>query len=265
MRAHGIHWAANADGDERQGQAPALERHPRHERQRRDPEPPDDEAAGVVERRRGAGRQALLVEPDRLQVHRPCPPRRGRRVGRGQAVVVAVHLAGQVEQGLAGVARRPARDELVVLDQRPRDVGQDVDPEREDDHAQRAPRRPARPAASPAGASRRAACPAGRAGGSGRPGRAARRAARTRSVRPTRTGRPRPATPTPRAMATSSGVTASDPIAIVRVEPAGRQGAEEDQGAERRRARRPRSASPRRSRRSGGPRRRPRPGGSGRP
>ena len=148
------------DGDQRQREAPAPERHPRDERQRRDPEPPDDEAARVVERGGGAGGEALLVEPDGLEVHRPRPPRGGRRVGRGQAVVIAVHLAGQVEQRLAGVAGRPARDELVVLDHRPRDVGQDVDADRECDQADERPddrdaQRPAGPEPAVGGRARR--------------------------------------------------------------------------------------------------------------
>ena len=138
------------DRDERQSEAPTLERHPRHEPDRGDPQPPDDETPGIVESSGGAGCQPLLVEPDRLEVHRPRPPRRGGRVGRRQAVVIAVHRAGQVEEGLACVARRPARDELVVFDQSPRDVADDVDPERHDDHADGHPddrkaQQPARP------------------------------------------------------------------------------------------------------------------------
>ena len=93
------------DGDEGQGQAASLERHEADEREGRDAEPPDDEAAGVVERGARAQREALLVEPDRLQVHRPGPPRRRCGMGGGQAVVIAVHLGGQVQQGLAVVAR----------------------------------------------------------------------------------------------------------------------------------------------------------------
>ena len=67
----------------------------------------------------------------------------------GQAVVVAVHLAGQVEQRLAGVAGRPG-DELVVLDHRPRDVRDDVDGDRERHEAHQGPHdrhteQPARP------------------------------------------------------------------------------------------------------------------------
>ena len=42
--------------------------------------------------RRVVAGEALLVEPDRLQVERPRPPRRRRRVRRRQAVVVVVHL-----------------------------------------------------------------------------------------------------------------------------------------------------------------------------
>ena len=69
---------------------------------------------------------------------------------RGQAVVVAVHLAGQVQQRLAVVAGRPAGEELVAVDHRPRDVRDDVDDDRQDDEAEgrvddRDPEQPARP------------------------------------------------------------------------------------------------------------------------
>ena len=177
------------------------------------------------------GGEALLVEPDGLEVHRPRPPRRGRRVGRGQAVVIAVHLAGQVEQRLAGVARRPARDELVVLDHRPRDVRSGRRRRPGGRRGRRAPRRPGCPAPAgpePAVGRRRRA---GRAAGSGRRGPVARPAARTRSVRPARTGRRRPVTRTPRAIASSNGVADSDPSAIGLRDAAGRQRAEEDEAA----------------------------------
>ena len=98
-----------ADRDEGQREAPPPEGHPGHEGHGRDAHPPDDQAAGVVDRGRGAAGEALLVEPDGLEVHRPRPPGRRGGVRRRQAVVVGVHLAGQVEQRLAGVARRPAR------------------------------------------------------------------------------------------------------------------------------------------------------------
>ena len=138
-------------------------------------------------------------------------------MGSGQAVVIAVHLAGQVEQGLAGMAGRPARDR--AGGSRPSPTGCRSGCRRatgRSDQADAAPRRPGRPAPSRAGASRPAACRAGRAAGSGRREPAERPAARTRSVRPTRTGRRRPATRTPRAIASSSGVAESDPMAITR-------------------------------------------------
>ena len=47
-------------------------------------------------------------------------------MGRCQAVVVAVHLAGQIGQGLAGVAEGPAGHQLMILDHRPRDIRRDV-------------------------------------------------------------------------------------------------------------------------------------------
>ena len=60
---------------------------------------------------------------------------------RGQVVVVAVHLAGELEQRLAGVPGRPARPQLVAVDERPRDVRDDVDDERDREQADRRPDR----------------------------------------------------------------------------------------------------------------------------
>ena len=254
------------DRDEGQREAPALERHPRPRRPGRDAQPPDDEAAGVVERRRRPAGEALLVEPDGLEVRSARPttattpgaPRSGRCGSRTSG------RSGRAGSGRCGPAGQP-RDQLVVLDQRPRDVRDDVDAERQDDQADGHPddRQPEQPARPEPAVGRRA----GRVEQPDRVVRrpAARRAARTRAVRRARTGRRRRATPRPRAIATSSGVTASDPSAIGRVEPAGRQRPEEDERRRAPPARRPRTASPRRSRRSGGRRRRPRPAGSARP
>ena len=139
-----------ADHDQGQGQAAPPVGHDAHEQESRHAQPPDHEVAGVVDGGRRPGPEALLVEPDGLEVERPRPPRRRRGVGRREAVVVAVHLAGQVEERLAGVARRPAGDELVVLDHGPRDVRDDVDRDRQhgqtDGHPDdRQAKEPARP------------------------------------------------------------------------------------------------------------------------
>ena len=143
-----------AHRDEHQAQAAPLERLVGDERHRRDAEPPDREVAGVVDRRRRAVAEAALVEPDRLEVERPRPPRRRRGVGRRELVVVAVHLAGQVEQGLAGVAGGPARHDLVAVERGPGQVRDDVDNHRQHDQARAGPhdRDPEQPArAQPAG------------------------------------------------------------------------------------------------------------------
>ncbi len=128
-----------AHRDERQTEAAPLERLVRDERHRRDAEPPDGEVAGVIDRRRRAVTEAALVEPDRLEVERPRPPRRRRGVGRRELVVVAIHLAGQLEQGLAGVPGRPARHDLVAVEGGPRQVRDDVDDDRQDDEARGGP------------------------------------------------------------------------------------------------------------------------------
>ena len=67
------------DRDERERGAPALERLPGDEGHGRHGQPPGDEVARVVDRGRGAAGEALLVEPDRLQVEGPRPPRRRGR------------------------------------------------------------------------------------------------------------------------------------------------------------------------------------------
>ena len=64
--------------------------------------------------------------------------------------MIGVHLAGQVQQRLAGVAGRPARDDLVVLDHRPRDVRDDVQGDRDDDQAEYEPDRGQAPAGAEA-------------------------------------------------------------------------------------------------------------------
>ncbi len=110
-----------ADEDQGEGEAAAPERLVGDERHGRDGEPPDDHVAGVVDRGGGVVGEAALVEPDRLEVERPRPPRRAGGVRRGQVVVVLVHLAGQLEQRLAAsVTRGPAVDDLMAVDERPR-------------------------------------------------------------------------------------------------------------------------------------------------
>ena len=86
-----------------------------------DAEPPDHEVAGVVDGRRRAGGEALLVEPDRLEVERPGPPRRRCGVGR-RAGCCGSGTSGR--SGRAGSARcdpagQPVHD-LVAADHRPR-------------------------------------------------------------------------------------------------------------------------------------------------
>ena len=110
------------DQDQRQPEVPAPERLVPDEHHRRHAEPPDHEVAGVVDRGGRALGEVALVEPHRLEVERPRPPRRARGVRRGQVVVVLVHRAGQVAQRLARVAGRHAGPQLVALDHRPRDV-----------------------------------------------------------------------------------------------------------------------------------------------
>ena len=131
--------AEERDEDQGEREAPARVRLPRDEGHRRDPEPPHDQVARVVDRRRRPAGETLLVEPDGLEIERPGPPWRRRRVARDQVVVVVVHLPGQVEERLARAADRPARDELVVVDERPRDVRDDVEPDRDHEQAQRHP------------------------------------------------------------------------------------------------------------------------------
>ena len=137
-----------------------------------------DEIARVVDRGGRRAGEPLLVEPDRLEVERPGPPRRRGRVAVGQVVVVVVHLAGQVDQRLALVARRPGRGDPVALDERPRDVRRDVEPERDDEQADGHPgdRQPeqrarAQPAArgGGAGGGRSAAGSVGSGGGASGP------------------------------------------------------------------------------------------------
>ena len=124
-----------ADRDQRQGRRPAPEGHHGHEHEADDPEPPDDQVPRVVDRGTGPAGEALLVEPHRFQVEREGPPRRRRGVRRGEAIVVVVHAAGQLEQRLPAVGGREAVPEPMVLDRGPRQVGHDVDPERDRDEA----------------------------------------------------------------------------------------------------------------------------------
>ena len=60
---------------------------------------------------------------------------------RAQVVVVVVHRLGELEQRLAGVAGRPAVEQLVVLDEGPRDVRDDVQADRDDEQADDEPDR----------------------------------------------------------------------------------------------------------------------------
>ena len=72
--------------------------------------------------------------------------------------MVAVHLDSEIEQRLAGVTGRPARDDLVVLDHRPRDVGDDVQRERDDEQADDQPDRRQAPAGAEAQPAHRRVC-----------------------------------------------------------------------------------------------------------
>ena len=67
----------------------------------------------------------------------------------GQAVVVAVHRRGQVDQGLAGVPGREALPQLVVLDERPRQVAHDVDADRDRRRGRAAAQTIGRPSSQP--------------------------------------------------------------------------------------------------------------------
>ena len=127
--------AQEGDEDQGEGEAAPPERLVRDERHRRDAHPPDHHVAGVVDRGRRRVRERALVEPDRLEVERPRPPRRARGMRRGQVVVVAVHLAGEGDERLPGVPVRPALDQLVAVDQRPWHVQGDVDAERDREQA----------------------------------------------------------------------------------------------------------------------------------
>ena len=184
--------AEERDQDQGEGEAPAGVRLPGDEGHRRDAQPPDHEVARVVDRRGRPPGQALLVEPDGLEVERPGPPRRRRGVAGGQVVVVVVHLLGEGGEGLARVAGRPAIEQLVVLDHRPRDVRDDVERDRQDQQAARPSRPPARRASCRVAATTRAA--AGRAAEGARRGPSAaavRPAARSPPARPRRTRRRR--------------------------------------------------------------------------
>ena len=127
-----------ADRDQAQAQAAPLERLPGHEGDGRDLQPPGHQVAVVVDRGRGVPGEAGLVKPDRLEVERPGPERRRRRVGGPQVVVVVIHRAGELEQGLAGVARRPGIGDPVAQGN-PGQVRQDVHRQGQDQQAQDQP------------------------------------------------------------------------------------------------------------------------------
>src|SRR5450759_6016399 len=101
------------NGYQGQAEAPPLEGLPADERHAEDRHPPQRGIAAVVDPGRHAGHVAAAVEPDRLEVQRPGPPRRRCRVGLAQIVVVGVHaltrvgVEGQVPKGLTSVASRP--------------------------------------------------------------------------------------------------------------------------------------------------------------
>ncbi len=146
------------------------------------------QVAGVVDGPDGAAGEALLVEPDRLQVGWPGPPGRGSGVRRPQVVVVVVHVD---ESGRAASARRgPAASRERSGSRGRPTAGTRRRRRRPGSRAGRAPPRrsagrPASPgAASPAAPDRRA-----RAGSPGRPAPAAGRAARGPGVRRARTPR----------------------------------------------------------------------------
>ena len=178
------------DRHERQGEAAPSEGLPRREGEGWNREPPGRQVAAVVDRSDRVAGEGLLVEPDRLQVGGPGPPRRRRGVGRPQVVVVVVHPADEVRERLSVVPRRPPRHDLVPQGG-PRQIGDDVDEGGDPEQAEARPDdrqacQPARAAAIPPAPARPA--PAGRPG---HPARAEGRADRGRGGRPARTPRRR--------------------------------------------------------------------------
>ena len=139
--------AGEADDQDREGQAPprpGLPGRPGHDRHA---QPEDHQVARVVGDAGGVVGVALLEEPDRLEVEGPGPPGRRRGMRRAQVVVVVVHLDLEVQERLAGVARRVAGEPLVAQGD-PRRVADDVDHERHEreagqgDEPRRAEQRP---------------------------------------------------------------------------------------------------------------------------